>query len=234
MVVTDHSPNTFFADKKVLPPRQTRWAERLSRFQFTWEYRLARVNVADPLSRHPAFEASTALSSITLDMPCLTLSSADGAMLSAVATHGRAPPSPPATQHPRTDVPDSTAPAAAQHTCTDKSDSSAPAAVPAVSDRAAVDDAAQKAEAATADADMLIQLVQGYSADPWSASARNTAALDIYQGLCYRGDALVIPDIPELKRSIMQELHGQLIRACRLPQDCSKCQKDVLVAWHGC
>ena len=35
VVVTDHSPNTFFADKKVLSPRQTRWAERLSRFQLT-------------------------------------------------------------------------------------------------------------------------------------------------------------------------------------------------------
>ena len=33
VVVTDPSPNTFFADKKVLSPRQTRWAERLSRFQ---------------------------------------------------------------------------------------------------------------------------------------------------------------------------------------------------------
>ena len=52
-VVTDHSPNTFFASKAVLSPRQTRWAERLSRFQFTWEYRPGRVNVADPLSRHP-------------------------------------------------------------------------------------------------------------------------------------------------------------------------------------
>ena len=32
VVVTDHSPNTFSAGKKVLSPRQTRWAERLSRF----------------------------------------------------------------------------------------------------------------------------------------------------------------------------------------------------------
>ena len=96
-----------------LSPRQTRWAERLSRFQFTWEYRPGRVNVADPLSRHPAFEAITALSSIALDLSCLTLGSADGAMLSAVVTRGRAPPPPPAAQHPRTDVPDGTAPAAA-------------------------------------------------------------------------------------------------------------------------
>ena len=61
------------------------------------------------------------------------------------------------------------APAAAQHTCTDMSDSSALAAVPAVSDRAAVDVAAENAEAATADADMLSQLIQGYSADRWFA-----------------------------------------------------------------
>ena len=63
VAVTGHSPNTFFADKKVLSLRQTRWAERLSRFQFTWEYRPGRVNVADPLSRHPAFEATASRAS---------------------------------------------------------------------------------------------------------------------------------------------------------------------------
>ena len=190
VVVTDHSPNTFFqiADKKVLSPRQTRWAERLSRFQFTWEYRPGRVNVADPLSRHPAFEATTALSSITLDLSCLTLSSADGAMLSAVMTHGRtAPPPSPAAQHTRTNMLDSTAPAAAQHTCTDMSDSSVPAIVPAVTNHIAADFAAENAEAATADADMLSQLIRGYSADSWFAYARNTTTLDIYQGLYYKG-----------------------------------------------
>ena len=66
----------------------------------------------------------------------------------------------------------------------------------------------RNAEASTADADMLSRLTQGYSIDSWFASARNTAALDTYQGLYYQGDALVIPNIPELKRSIMQELHG--------------------------
>ena len=54
-VVTDHSPNTFFANKKLLSPRQRRWAERLSAFKFTWEYRPGRINVADPISRHPSF-----------------------------------------------------------------------------------------------------------------------------------------------------------------------------------
>ena len=34
-VATDHSPKTLFATKTLLSSRQTRWAERLSGFQFT-------------------------------------------------------------------------------------------------------------------------------------------------------------------------------------------------------
>ena len=54
---------------------------------------------------------------------------------------------------------------------------------------------------------MLSQIVQGYETNPWFASASNTALLDIYQGLYYRGHALVVPDLPELKRTILRELH---------------------------
>ena len=52
VVVTDHSPNTFFADKKVLSPRQTRWAERLSRFQLgipAWPSQMSLTRSADTL-----------------------------------------------------------------------------------------------------------------------------------------------------------------------------------------
>ena len=173
------APTFFFADKIVLSPRQTKWAERLSHFQFTWEHRPGRVNLADLLSRHPAFEATTALNSITLDLLCLTLSSADGAELSAVVTRGHAAPPPPPDQHARTDMSDSNAPAAAQHTCTDMSDSSAPAAMPAVSDHAAPNIAAENAEAATADAEPahagLLCLTPGLLLHA------TQAALDIYQ-----------------------------------------------------
>ena len=72
-VVTDHSPNTFFATKALLSPRQARWAERLSRFQFFWEYRPGRINVADPLSRRPSFSA---------DMVSATIITAELAQLS--------------------------------------------------------------------------------------------------------------------------------------------------------
>lgn len=52
-VVTDHNPLTWFATQPTLSPRQARWEEFLSRFDFTWEYRPGRINVADPLSRRP-------------------------------------------------------------------------------------------------------------------------------------------------------------------------------------
>ena len=53
-VVTDHQPNTWFAQQKQLSPHLTRWYEKLRGFAFQWEYRPGRLNVADPLSRNPA------------------------------------------------------------------------------------------------------------------------------------------------------------------------------------
>ena len=66
---------------------------------------------------------------------------------------------------------------------------------------------AENDAAATADIEMLSQIYRGYETDPWFATASHTANLDIHQGLYYKGDALVVPDIPELKRSILHELH---------------------------
>ena len=75
-VVTDHSPNTFFATRALLSTRQTRWAERLSRCNFVWEYRPGRVNVADPLSRHPSFSANVIMAgAVTAELAQLSLCS---------------------------------------------------------------------------------------------------------------------------------------------------------------
>ena len=54
-VITDHQPNTWFAKQKQLSPRLTRWYEKLRGFEFQWEYKPGRLNVADPLSRNPTF-----------------------------------------------------------------------------------------------------------------------------------------------------------------------------------
>ena len=66
-VVTDHSPDTFFHTQAFLSPRQARWAERLSRISFQWEYRAGRNNVADPLSRHPLILANIVLCGLSIE-----------------------------------------------------------------------------------------------------------------------------------------------------------------------
>ena len=83
------------------------------------------MNVADPLSRHPALEVTTALEQHHTGLSSLTLSSADGAMLSAVVarrhhlvpllnTQAQTCLTALAAQHTHTgtDMPDSTAAAA--------------------------------------------------------------------------------------------------------------------------
>jgi Reverse transcriptase (RNA-dependent DNA polymerase)/RNase H-like domain found in reverse transcriptase/Retroviral aspartyl protease len=52
-LVTDHMPNTFFNTQPLLNRRQARWADFIANYNFTWEYRPGRINVADPLSRAP-------------------------------------------------------------------------------------------------------------------------------------------------------------------------------------
>ena len=169
-VVTDHSPNTFFSSKAVLSPRQTRWSERLSRFQFTWEYRPGRVNVADPLSRHPSFTVGK-------------VTAGDKQSLDQISTH------------PTFCAAIVLATAVTSH-------------LTRLSLYSVTDDIEiENAEAAAVDSDMLSQIIKGYETDPWFAISSNTAVLDIYQGLYYRNHALVVPDIPELKRTILRELH---------------------------
>ena len=161
-VVTDHSPNTFFATKAVLSSRQARWAERLSRFQFTWENRPGRVNVADPISRHPTFIAGMVIAAVRLQSSHMTATAQHATPLLAAVIN---------------------------------------------SATANADIQAQNAAAAEADADLLTQIMQGYTQDPWFERGSNTAWLDLYQGLYYRGDALVVPDARELKNAILWERH---------------------------
>ena len=60
-LVTDHKPKTFLDTQPTLSRQQPRWSEYLQRFNFTWEYRPGRTNVADPLSRNPSYRPATSL-----------------------------------------------------------------------------------------------------------------------------------------------------------------------------
>ena len=72
-LVTDHKPNTFFQTQPILSRRQARWSELLQRFDYQWEYRPGRTNVADPLSRNPVGPAlATILRSCNGESPPVT------------------------------------------------------------------------------------------------------------------------------------------------------------------
>ena len=49
--------------------------------------------------------------------------------------------------------------------------------------------------------------MQGYETGSWFQQQNNTADLELYNGLYYKQDALAIPDVTELKRFILRELH---------------------------
>ena len=59
-LITDHAPNTWLPTQANLSGRQARWSEFLQRFKLKWVYRPGRTNVADPISRNPAFLSSIA------------------------------------------------------------------------------------------------------------------------------------------------------------------------------
>ena len=79
-VVTDHLPNTYLGNQQLLNRRQARWSEFLSGFDYTWEYRPGRINVADPLSRVPGAPVVASLLRAVGGSSCATLSDvpADG------------------------------------------------------------------------------------------------------------------------------------------------------------
>ena len=150
--------------------------------QFTWEYRPGRVDVADPLSRHPSFTAGKD----AVDEQLLTAEKAatDKHSVKQISTHPKF--------------------CANTVLATIVTGHLSQLSLSSVTD---ADIEAENAENAVADNDMLSQIIKGYETDSWFASASNTALLDIYQGLYYRGHALVVPDLPELKRTILRELH---------------------------
>ena len=94
-IVTDHLPNTYVDSATVTShtlQRRARWLEIASSYDYEWEYRPGRLNVADPISRAPAHFhcalAATAVLQVLTDKPALagqltsrSLTSSSGARL---------------------------------------------------------------------------------------------------------------------------------------------------------
>ena len=77
--------------------------------------------------------------------------------------------------------------------------------VVAVAAASSADPAAENAAAELVEQGRLSQILQGYSTDPWFAKKSNRLVLEVPGGMYYRNGSLVIPEVRELKREILQE-----------------------------
>lgn len=226
-VVTDHKPNTWFNEQKTLNPRQHCWYEHLRSFDFDWQYRPGRTNVADPLSRHPAFlhyicavstrsQAAVLPSMLREQLHQDKLSASEASGPSAKRRKGMSgKPVQDRGTNQAGKQSGSTAPA---------NPSAGEVQAGAQTDRAADLPINQSAElpfaavpipnhAFNADAAKVLQQCKdGYAADAYFSSDherdRQQAGLTYEaDGLWLKGQAVVVPAIPELRRNIVRELH---------------------------
>ena len=58
--------------------------------------------------------------------------------------------------------------------------------------------------------EFLAEVQEGYEQDPWFAVPQNLAELSRERGLWLRGDALIIPNLHELKQQCLEEVHDSV------------------------
>ena len=222
-VVTDHEPNVWFHSQSRLNPRQHRWYEALRSYDFTWQYRPGKLNVADPLSRHPAFSAVILCACICA---AVTRSRAHASAEPAAAPHAPAVPTeggiaseqlpgPPAPAGMASQqLPEPPAPASQQD-----ASNSAPAeeASPLVAPSSPLPDSSESAigkllvpnSPFNADAQSLLQQIrESYAADPFfsqlDASVHGRLGLSQRDGLYMRAHQVVVPGNSDLRRRILR------------------------------
>ena len=203
IVVTDHKPITFFNSQKTLSRRQTRWFEFMSRFDYTWEYRPGRLNVADPLSRHPLFAAAV------LYCDCFESVHAVQTRRGSRQQQTNEQPSAQPVERPA-EQPVGRQPSAqpvappAEHPVGRHTEHSA--------DSAAEQETDSEQASLLARRPLLQKVLSGYQHDPWFADSTHTVALKQRDGLYWKvnaegGEMLVVPDDAEIKQQLMREVH---------------------------
>ena len=184
VMVTDHAPNTFFAEQPKLSARQARWSEFLASYNFQWLYRPGRRNLADPLSRHPMFVGAVTRSSAVRHKQ--VPSSLVAPKVAEVSTGSEGTPSG-GLPLPTMDQPGSLEPMASDRP-------SQPA------------DVHMETES-----DLVARFHAAYAADKFIASERKALAggkLELVDGMWKHGGAFYVPDAPGLRASVIQELHA--------------------------
>ena len=96
-ICTDHNPLKYFDTKQDLSPRQARWAQYLSRFDYTWEWIKGQTNPADFLSRNPIFATLFMATTRSQSSPSPTLPSSKPRKRKHQYSADHSPLSPPTT-----------------------------------------------------------------------------------------------------------------------------------------
>ena len=208
ILVTDHHPNTYFATQPQLSRRQTRWSEKLQDYNFQWQYRPGKHNIADPISRSPALcsmlvqELNGMSFDWTVKHPMLeNLACAmvqQPTVVNYICTSAVMQPQPEMafvnvttrSQHASQDTQgDHTADSAAN-----------PGSTPA-----------EYSHHPAAQLSLLPELSEVYLQDPMFGDPTNSAVrhrrIKALNGLWYKGTVIAIPNSPTLKRQILTELH---------------------------
>jgi hypothetical protein len=229
---TDHNPNVTLQTQADLSRRRARYAEYLQRFRFQWQYKPGRINVADPLSRHPLFKykepqpnavlATLSLFSIglssELEIPgvatLLTVSLASineaGVVTRRMARNLAKPAqaSPPVEpnlgKRKRVESKDKSVTKGPVVGRGTKPSSVTNATLPAPP--ASAQTLPLPGDAVEA-VEVLQRLRQGYETDPWFQQPANLVGLTQLEGIWKMGERLVVPDALDLRKSILYELH---------------------------
>ena len=209
-LVTDHHPNTYFSTQPQLSRRQARWSERLQEYNFEWEYRPGKHNVADPLSRAPSLASAVVYAAAGLQFdwvtkhPMLTCNLAAAmayqpAVIQHIASEAvfqAQPMSAYAAVMTRSQLAHEAAEASPEASSEAPSQSSTPASYgPHGADSLSLLPVIQQAYLADAD-----------FGDPNSPSVKHKR-LRRHNGLWYRYGVIAIPNSPSIKRQILTELH---------------------------
>jgi hypothetical protein len=216
-LMTDHSPNTFFASKSILTKRQTRWQLFLQLFvkRMTWKYIQGHTNIADPLSRLPQFHTSSAVT------PTQQLSTLVAVVTRAHSRSTAAPqeqpgssadPSTSSQQHPAATEqlpppPVQPLPTAPMQQLPDAQASQLPSVQPPVS--LAADDPSPLSSPSTS-ANWRASFTAGYKADPYFKHKDKAGTIYRSDGLWYhrKSNRIVVP-FP-VRMDILHDAHSSL------------------------
>jgi len=192
-----------------LSKRQARWSEYLQRFNFTWQYRPGRTNVADPLSRNPTYR--TAMISAVVarvfraSLYVSTRSRTANRVPKAVDLGPDWLPPPPVIQQ--------------DHDVTNQASGSA---IPADD----LKDSAPAPHFPLQDA-----FTEGYTSDPeYPITMPQKHRLLFLDGLWWFNDRIAVPDVPSLRQHLMQAFPDSTYAG---QQDAAQHGKVSLVAKHG-